>query len=204
MPRPRHGSKERILAAAEEIFAAKGLEGARVDEIAARANINKRMLYHYFQGKEDLYTAVLKSNFEKLLALGSRAITSSPDPVEQIKAVITSFFYFLAANPHYPRLLSWEALQGGAYARKVLPSIWEQGVPNLRAVIEQGIARGTFRPDLDIRQLIASIHTLCTSYFMGEGLLAILWQDEPARPENLQKRLEHILDLVLRYILANP
>ncbi|WP_254388443.1 TetR/AcrR family transcriptional regulator [Thermanaeromonas sp. C210] len=204
MPRSRHGSREIILAAAEEIFAAKGLEGARVDEIAARANINKRMLYHYFQSKEDLYTAVLKSNFEKLLALGGRAITRSPDPVEQVRAIITSFFYFLAANPHYPRLLSWEALQGGVHARKVLPPIWEQGVPNLKAIIEQGMARGPFRPDLDIRQLATTIHTLCTSYFMEKDILAILWKDEPTSPENLKKRLEHILDLVLRYILANP
>lgn len=204
MPRLQTDSRQRILAAAEEVFAAKGLDGARVDEIAARAKINKRMLYHYFQSKEDLYTAVLRLNFEKLLTMGSRAVNSNKDSLAQIKAVITSFFNFLATNPHYPRLLSWEALQGGLYARKVLPAIWEQGLPNLRTILGQGIDQGFFRPDLDTQQLATTISTLCTSYFMEKDILAILWEDDPLKPDNLQKRLEHILDLILHYILAAP
>jgi TetR/AcrR family transcriptional regulator len=50
--------------------------------------------------------------------------------------------------------------------------------------------------------VLTSIHTLCISSFTQKDILAVLWRDDPARPENLEKRLEHILDLVLKGILA--
>ncbi|GFN21824.1 TetR/AcrR family transcriptional regulator [Thermanaeromonas sp. C210] len=201
MAHPAIQSKERILSAAEEIFAAKGLRGARVDEIAAKAKVNKGMLYHYFRSKEDLYAAVLEANFEKVLAATSQAAKGKGDPKEQLVEAIKTYFYFLAQNPHFARLMSWEALEGGVYARKVLPLIWEEGLPQLKGILEEGKARGVFRPDLDIRQMLTSISSLCISYFTKKDILAVLWQDNPAHPQNLEKRLEHILDLVLKNVL---
>ena len=59
-------TKQNILQAAEEIFAAKGLDGARVDDIAAAAGANKRMLYAYFGSKEQLYQTVLENVYRRL------------------------------------------------------------------------------------------------------------------------------------------
>ncbi|MGI9951976.1 TetR/AcrR family transcriptional regulator [Moorellaceae bacterium AZ2] len=202
MTRSALDSRNRILAAAEEVFSAKGLRGARVDEIAARAQINKGMLYHYFQSKEDLYAAVLKVNFERVLVVTSRASEGRNDPQEQLVEAIKTYFYFLKENPHFARLMTWEALEDGVYAQKVLPPIWEEGFPRLRAILEEGRSKGVFRSDLDIRQVLTSIHTLCISCFTQKDILAVLWRDDPARPENLEKRLEHILDLILKGILA--
>jgi TetR/AcrR family transcriptional regulator len=81
------------------------------------------MLYHYFQSKEDLYAAVLKVNFERVLAVTSQASEGRNDPQEQLVEAIKTYFYFLKENPHFPRLMTWEALEGGVYARKVLPPI---------------------------------------------------------------------------------
>lgn len=198
---PAVQSRERILTAAEEIFAAKGLHGARVDEIASKAKVNKGMLYHYFHSKEDLYTAVLKANFEKILAATSQAAKGKGDPQEQLVEAIKSYFYFLAENPRFARLISWEALEGGTYARKVLSPIWEEGLPQIKKILEEGKAKGIFRPDLDIRQMLTSISSLCISYFTQKDILAILWEDDPVRPENLERRLQHILELVLRNVL---
>ena len=81
-------SSAAILAAATREFTEKGFGGARINDIAARASINKRMLYHYFGGKEALYIAVLESTYvgirsaEGTLDLGQRdpaeAMASSP------------------------------------------------------------------------------------------------------------------------------
>lgn len=202
MTRSALETRERILEAAEEVFAAKGLRGARVDEIAAQAQANKRMLYHYFQSKEDLYAVVLKSNFEKVLAATSRSSGGRSDPAKELEEAIKTYFYFLKENPRFARLMTWETLEGGVYARKVLPPIWEQGFPRLRAILEEGRSRGVFRPDLDVRQVLTSIHTLCLSCFTQKDILAILWRDNPTRPENLEKRLEHILDMIMRTILV--
>jgi AcrR family transcriptional regulator len=61
-PRPRNpeATQKRILKAAKAEFAKFGLGGARVDRIAQRATANKRMIYHYFGSKEDLFRAVLR------------------------------------------------------------------------------------------------------------------------------------------------
>ena len=96
-------SRERILAAALKEFARKGFAGARVDTIARRAAINKRMLYHYFGNKEDLFREVLRL---KMAERQAWAETLSGDPEESLA------FWFDAAckDPDWIRLLEWEAL----------------------------------------------------------------------------------------------
>ncbi len=98
-------TRGRILSAALKEFAAKGFAGARVDLIARRAAINKRMLYHYFGDKEGLFKAVLR---RKISERQKWAENLSGDPEESL------VFWFEAAcnDRDWVRLLEWEALQG--------------------------------------------------------------------------------------------
>ena len=97
-------TRARILSAALKEFAAKGFAGARVDAIARRAAINKRMLYHYFGDKEGLFRAVLR---RKIAERQAWAESLSGDPAESLS------FWFEAAckDADWVRLLEWEALQ---------------------------------------------------------------------------------------------
>lgn len=99
-------TRARILYAALKEFAARGFSGARVDAIARRAAINKRMLYHYFGNKEHLFREVLRL---KMTERQAWAETLSGDPAESLA------FWFEAAcrDPDWVRLLEWEALQAG-------------------------------------------------------------------------------------------
>src|ERR1039458_4441407 len=97
-------SRERILAAALKEFAAKGFAGARVDSIARRAAINKRMLYHYFGNKVNLFREVLRLKMAKRQAW---AETLSGDPAESL----TFWFEAACKDADWVRLLEWEALQ---------------------------------------------------------------------------------------------
>src|SRR5476651_1891765 len=74
-------TRERILSAALREFAAKGFAGARVDVIARRARINKRMLYHYFGNKEKLFRAILRQKIAERRAWGA---SLSSDPAERL------------------------------------------------------------------------------------------------------------------------
>jgi AcrR family transcriptional regulator len=98
-------TRRRILAAALAEFAEKGIDGARVDRIAERAQTNKRMLYHYFGSKEGLYRAVLQQRLADRPVLGA-------DDVAAVKRLV-SVFAGMAATPQYVRLLMWEALERG-------------------------------------------------------------------------------------------
>ncbi len=104
-------TQERILAAALNEFSAKGFSGARVDTIARRAAINKRMLYHYFGDKERLFREVLR---QKLAQRAAWLAASPLDPIE----LLPYWFELTCRDPEWIRLLQWEALQG--FGRKLI------------------------------------------------------------------------------------
>ncbi|HEY9509269.1 MAG TPA: TetR/AcrR family transcriptional regulator [Verrucomicrobiae bacterium] len=101
-----HQTQERILEAALAEFAAQGFAGARVDRIARRAQINKRMLYHYFGDKEELFREVLRRKMAERAAW----LASAPEnPADRLP-----FWFELACrDPEWIHLLEWEALQWG-------------------------------------------------------------------------------------------
>ena len=103
-------TRERILAAAEDEFSEKGFYGARVDEIAAAADFNKRMLYAHFGSKEGLYRAVLVSVYERIGVCEESYVLEGADPIEVIKHIIFVSFDFLSKNPKVVRILLWENL----------------------------------------------------------------------------------------------
>ena len=97
-------TRERILSAALGEFAANGFAGARVDAIAQRAAINKRMLYHYFGNKKHLFREVLR---RKIAERRASAEGLSGDPAESLPF----WFKLSCKDADWVRLLEWEALQ---------------------------------------------------------------------------------------------
>jgi TetR/AcrR family transcriptional regulator len=97
-------TQERILKAAFKEFAGKGFAGARVDGIARRAGINKRMLYHYFGDKEALFREVLRRKIAQRQAWGA----ATPNEPEES---LLYWFELACRDADWIRLLEWEALQ---------------------------------------------------------------------------------------------
>ena len=145
-------SRERILAAALVEFAAKGFAGARVDGIARRAAINKRMLYHYFGNKEHLFREVLRL---KMAERQAWAETLSGDPAESLA------FWFDAAcrDRDWVRLLEWEALREGdgeLIDEKQRRAATARGLARIR----QRQVRGQISADLDPRHVMLAMRSL--------------------------------------------
>ncbi|HUA39747.1 MAG TPA: TetR/AcrR family transcriptional regulator [Candidatus Sulfopaludibacter sp.] len=145
-------TRERILSAALKEFAAHGFTGARVDTIARRATINKRMLYHYFGNKEHLFREVLR---RKMTERQAWAETLSGDPAESLA------FWFEAAcrDPDWVRLLEWEALQ------QADQKLIDEG--NRRAATTRGLerirqrqARGLVSAKFDPRHVMLAMRSL--------------------------------------------
>jgi len=145
-------SRERILAAALKEFAAKGFAGARVDFIARRAAINKRMLYHYFGNKEGLFKAVLRRKISERQAWAENL---SGDPAESL-----SFWFEAACNDtDWVRLFEWEALQGDAQKvidEKIRRSATARGLERIR----QRQARGQISSEFDPRHVMLAMRSL--------------------------------------------
>jgi AcrR family transcriptional regulator len=151
---PQH-SRQRILDAALAEFAAKGFAGARVDTIASRANINKRMLYHYFGDKEGLFREVLR----RKIAERSAWLASAPaDPVEYLP----TWFQLACRDRDWVRLLEWEALHWGE--KKVIDEARRKksigrAVERLRQQQASGLVSAVFDP----RHLLLAMMSL-TAY----------------------------------------
>lgn len=196
-------SRARILKAATEIFAQKGPEGSRVDEIAEKAGINKRMLYHYFGSKEDLYVEVLRTNYHKIFALSKKAFILGDNPKENVTRAIRAYFYFLAQNEEFVRLTSWEALSGGRFIGKVIPQFFDLVELEFGDIIQHGIQRKLISPDIDIRQVLLSVQALCLAYFNRRELVQPLWQENMMSESMLEARLQHILGLIFDGIFSH-
>lgn len=194
-------SRRRILEAAAKVFARSGLAGARVDEVAAVAGINKRMLYHYFGNKEGLYLAVLEDQVDRIYRHLAVVFEQSGSTLERIKRGIRTYFYLLAENETVVRLIGWENMAGGRYIRQILPRYLREALPVLRQALRQGIEEGLLRPDLDLNHLLLSIHALCLAYFTRRDLWAHLMGDGAFSPCGLEHSLQHITSLVLYGIL---
>ncbi|WP_088224752.1 TetR/AcrR family transcriptional regulator [Desulfosporosinus sp. FKB] len=196
-------SRGRILDSATRIFAEKGLDGARIDEIAEDAGINKRMLYHYYGSKEDLYGEVLRFNYEKIYTLSKNAFILADDPKENVTRAVRAYFYFLAKNEDFVRLTSWEALNGGRFAKKVIPQFFDLVELEFGDIIKDGIKRNFIRPDTDIRQVIVSVQALCLVYFNRREIVQPLWQEDLLSEKMLEVRLRHILALIFDGIFSH-
>jgi TetR/AcrR family transcriptional regulator len=145
-------TRERILSAALKEFAAKGFAGARVDVIARRAAINKRMLYHYFGNKEKLFRAILHHKIAERRAWGENL---SSDPTERLPF----WFKTACADADWIRLLEWEALQSDGKKvidedeRRALAADWLKRLRGRQA-------RGELSSESDARHLALAMQSL--------------------------------------------
>lgn len=177
-------TQQRILEAALQEFAAKGFAGARVDVIAKRARINKRMLYHYFGDKEGLFREVLR----RKIAERSAWLANAPEePIERLPA----WFQLAWRDREWIQLLEWEALQWGD--KKVIDE--ERRVEIVARAVErvrQQQADGIIDPTLDAGQLLLSMMAL-TAYPMAFPQLVRFVTGLSVSDEAFQKQREAFL-----------
>src|ERR1700694_3271411 len=103
----------RIGAAAREEFAKRGFAGARVDQIARRAGVNKQLLFYYYHSKRGLFQAVLAQAASELEAALAVLALPGGGPLERLRRVLQAQFEFLARHPQLVALLSQAGRAGG-------------------------------------------------------------------------------------------
>lgn len=194
-------TKEAILFAAEHEFAEKGFYGARVDEIAAKANINKRMIYQYFGNKETLYRTVLIIVYSRLGKREINLLSENLTSIEAVRKVISLYFEFLKDNPTYVNLILWENLNKGKYIKDIdFTPIKQSTFHLLRRVIEKGKQEGVFKKDVDSEQFILSLLTFSFSYFSNRYTLSQLLSLNLDDEMNIKRRTEHVIEVFLAYL----
>ncbi len=166
----------RLITAAREEFARRGLEGARVDRIVARARVNKQLLFYYFHSKRGLYQAVLSRAAEELEAALAGLAVPGGKPLERLRRALGAQYDFLA---QYPDLVALVAQATAADARPLAPAI-----KRLVVLLAEGQGLGAVRDDVDPHIAAAQSLVLMIGYLRLESVIAAsappLGADEPA------------------------
>jgi AcrR family transcriptional regulator len=162
-------SRERILAAARELFAARGFKGTTTASIARRARLNEALIFRHFPAKKDLFTAILRDKLEdERLARIIDAAECRSIPVEDAIRLVAQRFAE-AFDPVFLRLYHHSALEDHALAN----AFYDQFVSRFLALVEQLIARGIsesgFR-NVDARIAARAFTGMLRSYFLTNEL----------------------------------
>lgn len=197
-------TKKTILAAARAEFCELGLAGARVDAIAERAKANKRLLYHYFGNKEELYRAVLMEAYAEIRA-GERELNlDALSPDEAMDKLVRFTFRHFLANPWFISLLSTENLQNAAVLKTLpdIPALHSPFVGQIKRILETGREKGIFRDGIDPVQLYISIAGLGYFYVSNIKTLSVIFDRDLSATSPVQEREAQIVQMVMCYLRA--
>jgi AcrR family transcriptional regulator len=191
-----------ILAAATQEFTANGLNGARVDAIAARARVNKRMIYHYFGGKDGLYLAVLEATYEAIRVAEMELHLGDRDPVEGMRELVLFTWRYFIAHPEFLSLLGTENLHKAAYLKRSqrIRELHSPLVGNISTLLDRGARARVFRAGVDPVELYITIAALGFFYLSNRHTLSTIFGRDLSGATSIDARGKHIVDVVLGYL----
>jgi TetR/AcrR family transcriptional regulator len=208
------GTREAILDAAEQIFAEHGFDGARIDAIAAAADYNKSLIFHYFGDKLGLYAAVIRradqqmnEGLEHIVALLLEDDTVSN--VHKFKAVLkellNTYFDYLVKNPRIMRIFNWEMAEGWQTYAKIISQRDKEDVALFAPFFKRAQSAGLLRPNFEPMLQFVISGFLCQSYLGSIPLYQMLMPGADfSSPAALARARAYIVDFVIQGLLVNP
>ncbi len=183
-------TRRKILAAAEKVFAKKGLAGARTHEIAALAGINAALLHRYFTSKENLYLRVIKNALQRVNIVETLISSPRGSYPERISYMIDAGFNYFVKNKSYLKLIQRDIVDGGYGAKRTKKDVRSLVTMGIK-FFQEGIDKGHIE-ECDPRDLVFTIFSLIIYYFFGDPILKILWGENSFSTRRLELRKNHI------------
>jgi len=192
-------TREAVLDAAERLFADRGYESTSLTDVGGAAGVSRGTPGYFFGSKERLYRAVLERCLERVRAAvrsGRERALASKEPSDVVLAgAVGEYFDFINANPHFVRLLEWEALAGGAHL-KTLPPHLEAAQEALGAIVTELAMDPDDRAEAE--QLLVSMLALSWFHVVhGPTVLRGLGVDASS-PAYREERRRHVVNLVVQ------
>ncbi len=191
-----------ILAASIKEFTERGFEGARIDNIALRADINKRMLYHYFGNKEALYVAVLEGCYNAIRTAEHGLRLSERDPIEGMRDLVLFTWRYYLAHPEFLSLLNTENLHRAKFLKRSA-RIFELNSPLIERISEllrHGVEKKLFRDDTDPVKVYVSIAGLGFFYLSNRWTLSTIFRRDLLAKDEVEAWGQHMVDVILSYL----
>lgn len=187
-------TSEKILDAAERLFASGGFSATTIKTIAAESKQNSALIYYYYDSKETLYRHVIERVISRIAAEAGRRIQGNSGPEEVVAAVVASQVAVLASNPHLPILLARELIDWkAAHAEPAIRSLSAGLFEKLRTAIEDGQRSGLFSDKVNPRFAAISIVAQVGYLVLASPIAGILLGRGPEGPteEDIRAFGEH-------------
>ncbi len=197
-------SKAAILLAAREEFARAGLGGARVERIAEKAVVDKKLVYYYFKDKDGLFAAALESVYAEIRDAQLYLDLQGMAPLIALRRMVEFTWDYYIAHPEFITLLNSENLhlarhlQGSKRIRELNSPL----VQSLSDILERGQKEGLFRAGIDPVQLYITIAGCSYFYLSNIHTLSAGFNRDFKAPKQLTQRLAHITEVVSAFVLV--
>ena len=199
--RDAEAARANILLVATEEFSKKGLDGARVDEIAERTNTVKRMIYYYFGSKDGLYRAVLERAYEDIRSLETSLDLDSYPPAEALRVLVGATFDYHNEHSDFVRLVMNENIHHGDHIGQlaIIKARKNTVSSMLRKLIDRGVAARIFRKDLDPIEVHMSLSALCFYNVSNRYPFSKIFDRDMSSPKAWKHRRETVIDIMERW-----
>jgi len=193
----KDNTEEKILLAAQEVFIQKGMDGARMQEIADHADINKALLHYYFRTKQKLFEAIFKKVFSKIFPNLMELVHSDQPFEEKLGSFIEKYVDLLQRNPFLPTFILKEMNRDPEILAHIIKS---SGVvpADIFAMIEREIDAGNIRR-MDPRDLMVNVLGLSIFPVAAGPLLNIMFFDN--NKKEYERFIQHRKNSVKTFIL---
>jgi len=163
-------AEEKILTAAKHVFENKGMSGARMQEIADEAKINKSLLHYYYRSKQLLFEAVFKKAFNKLSPQINTILNSDQSICEKIKNFSNNYTTFMIKHPYLPNFILQELNRNPEFVKDLISIKTFPSIKNFKKQINDAVKEGKIRP-IEAEQLFINILALNIFPFIGAPLI---------------------------------
>jgi AcrR family transcriptional regulator len=203
--RDREKTKAEILQIAFEEFAESGLLGANADAIAARAGITKRLIFYYFNSKEELFTAVLEMAYGKMRLAEESLHLEALEPEAAIRRLAEFTFDFHQANPEFVRLVAIENIHRGRHVNnsEKLKQMTRPVIGQIERVLAKGKSLGAIRPEVDAHELHATLNALSIFSVANRHTFEAQFRWDMSSPEAKARRRMEIAEVLWRYVRSD-
>lgn len=202
--RDADATQQRILDAATREFAANGLGGARVDEIALRAKANKRMIYHYFDNKDVLFQRVLERAYGELRDAEKQLELDRMPPLKALETLVRFTWDYYIEHPEFINLVNSANLHRARHlkASEDFKFVNRDYLGTTKGILDRGVAAGVFRSGIDPMQLTITIAAIGFYYLTNRHTLSVIFGNSLDGPASRDARIAFNIDTVTRLVLA--
>lgn len=197
-------AKADLLDSARREFADKGFALAGIEGIAEPTGLNKKMIYHYFGSKEDLYIEVLREAYLGIRKMEEALPLEDLEPLDAIKTLVEATWDYYVANPDFIALVNQENLLDAIYLKKsgIVKRRTSVLLKRVRAILKKGVDQGTIRTGIDALQLNHSIAGLGFYYLNNRFTNTQIYNYDHMTKAALAKRRAFMVDFVMRSIMS--